>query len=706
MKIATIRNNLRGLIIQTNASLVVVIFCLLFTGMPVQARLTLREVRTASDRILVAYFTSDTLNLNEVDINDISKWTVNGKACKQLFLYASKADACDHHVYIEVSELSEGKKYELATPYGSIKFRFGSRDIFCESIKTNQAGYSALSKVRYANFMIWLGTGGSRKIDGNLPAYEVFHLYTGKTIATGIMEELGMDSSAGGFVYRMDLSGVPEGGPYKVAVKGYGSSWPFGVGGEFMKRTAYTIFRGQYYQRCGCPIDSPVIREKACHTLIYDTDGPIGEANIVVKGTESTFACYGGYHDAGDADRRAYHIANPMVNLMIFEAFPTMFTDGQFDLPGKFDSAFNITGRNNGIPDILDEADWGTLAWEYLQNEDGSIHFGTETKGYPDPFAAPMDKDTKMYGTVKVDSRATCPAAGLFLHLARMMQPWNPEYAEVLILRAEKAFQAGSDKMADPEKLYYYIQKYLLTGNQEDHQKVKELYTIAGTLKDNLFGTVGYSLNDKSFDNPAYFFSYLADTRVPKDPAILEFFRNALHEAADKNIEELHRHTFPVGNNPGSGGWGHNVRQNHYASASLLWWSLTKEQKYIDAASELLDYKMGLNPIGICYVTGLGFLRVHNPHDRESAYTIEKGWGPKPGITVFGPGIPGRRGGPATVVPGIRDLSKERQYVDDLNVISFNEFTIFETMAHDAWYTVLANGGKWNGTDPYQQKKK
>ena len=33
--------------------------------------------------------------------------------------------------------------------------------------------------------------------------------------------------------------------------------------------------------------------------------------------------------------------------------------------------------------------------------------------------------------------------------------------------------------------------------------------------------------------------------------------------------------------------------------------------------------------------------------------------------------------------------------------ISFSEFTIFETMAYDALYAVVAGGGKWNGADPY-----
>lgn len=389
-----------------------------------------------------------------------------------------------------------------------------------------------------------------------------------------------------------------------------------------------------------------------------------------------------------------------MINLMAYEAFPKMFYDGQFDIPGDFDPEYNIINKINRIPDIIDEAIWGTLVWEYLQNDDGSIHFGTETKGYPDPFAAPMDLDKKKYGTVRTDNRATCPAAGLFLHLARLIKPYNPGKSKELMTRADKAFAYGSSAMADPEKLYYHIQRYLLTRDEADHQKVKELYRIAGELKNNLFGTVGYSLNDRNFDNPAYIFSYIVEKNVPTDPEIVSFFSSALKDAAETNIAELGKRAFPVGNTPDKGGWGHNVRQNHFATAPMLMWSLTGEQRYVDAASELLDYKMGLNPIGINYVTHLGFHQVHNPHDRESAYTENLGLGPKAGITVFGPGVTGRSTH-VPVIPGIRELPKERQYVDDINIISFNEFTIFETMAHDAWYTVLANGGKWNGKDPF-----
>jgi endoglucanase len=533
----------------------------------------------------------------------------------------------------------------------------------------------------------------------------VFEQYSGKEILSGQLTLFGEDSSSGDYVYRIDLSGVPEGGPYKIAVNGYGCSYPFGVGGEFIKQAAYTMFRAQYLQRCGCPIEKPDIRKKACHTLIYDVDGPIGEANIVVKGDEPTFKCYGGYHDAGDADRRAYHLSNPAINLMIYEAFPDLFYDGQFDIPGKFDEEYNIKSYSNNIPDILDEAEWGTLAWEYLQNDDGSVHFGTETKGYPDPFAAPMDQDNKKYGTVNVDPRATNTCAGLFLHLARIIKPYKPEKSAELAERAEKAMAFGKKDMAEPEKLYFYIQKYLLTGDTSAHRQIKSLYKIAGGLKDNLFETPGYSLNDDKFDNPAYIFSYIVEKNRPTDSAIVDYFKSAIKEAADSNIAELRKHAYPVGNNSAKGRWGHNVRQPMYACAPLLYWSLSKNQEYMDAASELMDFKLGLNPIGISYATRLGFHRVHNPHDRESAYTISKGWGPKPGITVFGPGIPGWRRKALQVIPGIDELSKERQYVDDLGTISFNEFTIFETLTHDALYTVLAGGGKWSGEDPYSKQK-
>jgi endoglucanase len=678
----------------------------LFCGFRVTpAQPSLKEICSASNNVLVVFIAGDSRDANAISIDDISRWKINGEPASAIYKYSTASDPFDHHIYLETSKLEEGKSYRVETPYGDRDLEFREKEIFCEAIKTNQAGYSAQSRQRYANFAIWLGTGGLGKIEGSLPEYAVWNSRTGKAVTAGRLKEIGADAGSGDYVYRINLADVPEGGPYKITVKGFGSSRPFGVGGEFSRRLAYTIFRAQYLQRCGCPIRKPDIRKKPCHTLIYDVDGPIGEANIDVKGDERTFRVYGGYHDAGDADRRAYHMSNPIINLMIYEAFPRYFTDGQYDIPGKFDDGYNIIDYTNGIPDIIDEAAWGSLVWEYLQNEDGSIHFGTETRGYPEPFAAPLDQDNKKYGTVKTDDRATCTGAGLFMHLARIIKPFDSKRSTELARRADKAMQFGNKAMAAPERLYYHIQRYLLFGEEADRQRIRDLYRIAGGLKDNLYETPGYSLNNDRFDNPAYILSYIVEKKTATDPEIVNFFKRAIKEAADATIEELRRHAYPVGNNPDGRAWGHNVRQPQYAAAPLLQWMLSGDQQYFDAASELMDYKLGLNPLGISYVTGLGFHQVHNIHDRESAWLASQGQGPKPGITVFGPGIPGWNRN-ALVFPSLAGLPKERQFVDDRESISFMEFTIFETMHYDALYTIIAGGGKWDGTDPFGEPQR
>ncbi len=671
------------------------------------AELSLKEIRTASNDVLVAYFKSSVVRADEVNTSDVSAWKLNGRAVTAIHKFVTEADACDHHIYLQVPPLANGTKYTLQTPHGTTTFVFDDTKIFCESIKTNQNAYPALSKVRYANFAIWLGDGGSQRIGGDLPTYTVFEISTGATVAQGRLQQFGQeaDSSSGDFVYRIDLSTVPEGGPYKVSVKGYGCSYPFGVGGDFSRRLAYVEFRSLYHQRCGCPVYAPYawdIKMKPCHTTVYDVNGAIGEARLRVQGNEPNFIAYGGYHDAGDADRRTYHMDVPATLLTTYEAFPSLFTDDQFNIPDKFDAQYNIIGKGNKIPDILDEAEWGTMFWEYMQNAAGAIHWGTETMQYS-PFTT-YDRETKLFGTEVLDPRSAGFASGLLLHLARLVKPYQPERAAELQKHAEMAFKAAGDQIRPSHKLYYAVQKYLLTGDESAHQMVKDLAESAGAYAET------YNAAPESFAGArggrgrdgwlaSFFFSYVIEKTRPTDPAVVERFKAAIKAAADKEIEYLNANAYPVGAPINLRWWGSNVAQGQYAYPCLLQWAVTKEQKYLDAASQLMDYIQGLNPIGKCYVCGIGFNRVHNPHDRETAYTKERGWGPRPGILVFGPG--GR--GKGVSVPPVNTLARERQYIDNQPSIQWNEFTVYQSLCFPAAvYPVLARGGTWEAMkDPF-----
>jgi endoglucanase len=676
---------------------------------PVKAELTLKEIRTASDSVLVAYFTSTIIQADEVNTTNLSLWRINGQPVAAINKFITEADKCDHFIYLQTPKLVSGSSYSLETPHGKTNFVFDDKRTLCESIKVNQNAYSALSRVRYANFSIWLGDGGVREVAGDLPAYAVFKQFSGEQLAQGTLKALGKDESSGDFVYRIDLSTVPEGGPYRILVKGYGCSYPFGVGGDFSRRLGHVSFRALYHQRCGCPVIEPYawnIRTNPCHTIVYDTGAPIGEARLRVEGNEPTFTAFGGYHDAGDADRRTYHMDVTSTLLTTFEAFPNLFTDDQFNIPDRFDAKFNIVGKGNKIPDILDEAEWGAMFWEYMQKPSGEIPWGTETFRYS-PFTT-YDRDTNRFGTEVLDSRAAGFASGMFMHLARIIKTYKPERSEELRKHADMAFTAAGDRIRPTHKLYYAVQKYLLTGDETAHQIVKDLAADSSGYVDS-FNSPPESFAGSNRPGgrdgwlASFFLSYILEKTRPTDPKVVEQFKSVIKQAADKELGYLEMNAYPVGTPPDLRWWGSNVGQGQYAYPCLLYWGLTKDQKYIDAASQLMDYAQGLNPLGKCYVTGVGFNRVHNPHDRETAYTKELGWGPRPGILVFGPGGSGR----GVSVPPVAGLARERRYIDNLPSIQWNEFTIYQSLCFPAAvYPVLSAGGKWDQSqDPFARQQ-
>ena len=290
-----------------------------------------------------------------MNISSPSSWTLNGTPVSSIYEFVTESEGSDYHIYLQVPQLVNGMAYTLATPYGSTNFVFEDTSFLCESINVNQNGYSALSQVRYAGLAIWLGTGGAQPISGPLPTYTVINQFTGQPVASGTLQRFGagqQDTSSGDYVYRIDLSGVPAGGPYRIVVSGYGCSYPFGVGGNFSSRLAYVAFRELYYQRCGCPIVQPYawanIRPYGCHTNIYDNESPDNPSttSISINTSAPELFVHGGYHDAGDAQKNPYALLVPIILMTTYEVFPQDFTGGQFNIPDNFDSAFNILARD------------------------------------------------------------------------------------------------------------------------------------------------------------------------------------------------------------------------------------------------------------------------------------------------------------------------------------------------------------------------
>lgn len=688
---------------------IVLLSCIYHTSLaqleewPKFKELKLTEIRTVSDKILVAYFLGP--DLNEVTTNP-PDWTINGKNPSSIEKWITPnweniEFGYEHHIYLMMDQpFVEGQDYALKSPHGDTTFTFTEKKIFCESIKTNQSAYSALSEVRYANFAIWTGTGGGSRIEGKLPEYEVFEMESGKSVTGGILKELGANENSGDFVYRMDLSKVPEGGPYQVVVKGYGTSYPFAVGDEYAKRLAYISFRGLLYERCGIEQKTPYfdydIRE-ICHPTVYVTDSPPREARVTISPSDPVIKTYGGYHDAGDADRRDHHMIAPMVLLTYHDMFPGYFSDLQYNIPDKFDADYRPIGQGNGIPDVIDEAEWGTLIFELLQEDNGGVRSGTERTGYPGDDVG-LDKDTDQYATFRVEDNSTTLAAGLFAHLARALKPFNEGRSSELQKRAEKAWAFAGDSALISHKFYYFIQYYLLTGDDATHDQLAQLAPeIARYETNHQENPRKLMRNDEVLG--AYFFSYLVQNERPKNPEVVKIFEDIIRKVADRRVGELNENPWPNGTSEPSRWWGSQTAQGQYADPVLMQWRLTGEQKYIDAASQLMDYNMGLNPMGKSFMSGTGFDRVEDPLHHDSYPMKLKGWGPAPGLLVFGPADSRQqlKEHCPLMIPDISTMPAQRKWLDNRRNVSGCEFTIPESLSYPGVvYTILSGGGSWD----------
>jgi endoglucanase len=414
----------------------------------------------------------------------------------------------------------------------------------------------------------------------------------------------------------------------------------------------------------------------------------------------------GGYHDAGDADRRDHHMIAPMVLLTYYDMFPERFSDLQFNLPDIFNDDYKPIGQGNGIPDVIDEAAWGTLVFEYLQEEDGGVRSGTERNGYPvmntaDSLA--LDFDTDQYGTFRVSDNSTTLAAGLFTHLARALKPYDEARSAKLQERAKKAWAFAGDSALIHHKFYYYIQQYLLTGDKKMHQKLKEIAPEIVKYE------ATYQANPRKLDRNEeilgiHFFSYLVQNKRPKDPDVVKLFEDVIRKVADKQVQDLYANPWPNGTSEPNRWWGSQTAQGQYADPILMQWRLTGEQKFIDAASQLMDYNQGLNPMGKCFMTGSGFDRTMDPLHQDSYPMKLQGWGPAPGIQVFGPGNIRQLNKPIpSMIPDVATLPAQRQWFDNRRNVSGNEFTIPESLSYPSVvYTILSQGGAWDRkTEPF-----
>src|ERR1017187_6690113 len=208
-----------------------------------------------------------------------------------------------------------------------------------------------------------------------------------------------------------------------------------------------------------------------------------------------------------------------------YEVFPNLLTDDQF----------NIIGKGNGVPDILDEAVWGTMLWTNLQSTSrepsGAVAWGSNASGYPN-WGINYDQDTLLWGTQSNDVNSCGMAAGLFMNLARVIQPYDAVTSASLQARGDAAYNYVSSTIKPVHKLYYAIQKYLLTGDVTASNLINSLYTSTSAFPGSFNKEAGGFVADgNNIWLANYFMSYIIETNRPTNPTIVAYFKTQLKAA-------------------------------------------------------------------------------------------------------------------------------------------------------------------------------
>jgi len=715
------------------------------------------SITTAAPNVLVISvsdnFSQKTLLPNPLETT-VESWQINGNPPLAVYHYARAVDEqpktkdgeypieTRYWIYLEIEvPLQNDVQYLIEGPYGTKTIQFDDKEILCESIKVNQTGYHPDSRVRYANLGVFLGSGGSRKFTEPITYSVVTTTADENTVFTGTAEYRGDDTliasdkvTSGEYVYRLDLAQVPAGGPYKIVVNGFGTSYPFEISYAAVGKIAATYTRGLYHQRCGIELglEYTEFTRSVCHTEVANTQKAwTSSGKIDVDSSVPRFEIAGGYHDAGDFDRRPFHTIVPILMLSYYEAFPDHFTDNQYTIPES----------GNGIPDFLDEALWGLKIWKDLQILDkddanyGAIMAGTETSGHPEYGKVSAASDPNAYGTWEISFEVTAFGAGMMAQAARLLAKF-PEYqaeAEDLFSQALLAWEFlrthGNDEAAPyitaktTDMLYASLQLYLAAQEfpTPSAHDAEEFHIIFQRLAEFILVNDGdwphqyRPGNIYANTQTAHFISYLL-TDQEKNETLAASISDLIFSQTERGGYmgfDPKTAFYPQGVTKAYG-WGAATAQGRYADIYAFAYRLEqdseKRAEYFSILSQFGDYALGLNPLGVSYVTGLGTVQPQSPLQLDSYFTKygkndgnnngHEGVpiGNVPGILIFGPtaersSVEYQAVVSNTVYPEWENLPTERRWADGWSLINNNEYTVWETMVWNiCLYGVLDRG--------------
>ena len=434
--------------------------------------------------------------------------------------------------------------------------------------------------------------------------------------------------------YEMDFSSVTNEGTYFVRVSGVGRSAVFRISASATEDAFRVHMGGLYQKRCGIAKTEPYTHwtSGACLTEAVRGTFPPDEGKLEPKvrwfdiircNTDwnhgERLHLVGGWHDAADYDRRPMHlnIVNDLCAVYLMR--PQNFRDGQLSIP---ESA-------NGIPDILDEAEWGLRHLLAGQQKDGGVGTWVESVGHPSPGNV-AEKDDMPYALSRATRRSSLMYAAHAALLARCHSSFREKYldsarrawdfamrevpqsktfvVEKTVGRLFKRTESSSVRWTEDKDLSAsYLVKaavnlHALTGDGRFIAAVtNDMDRVVARMEKNAWRLIPLLFaGERTFGYPAELDRFFM-TWEGKMLNIAKVAESQVGKSCAYRVPWWG----PRDGKSGSMAWGvsHPLRRAQYL---VFAHQLTGERKYLDAISLANDFHNGCNPQGTTLTSGLG----------------------------------------------------------------------------------------------------
>lgn len=600
----------------------------------------------------------------------------------------------NHRVYsyLEMpTSLVNGDTYTITRGTDSVTFLFDDHQTVSRAIKINQGGYLSDAGVKkaYLGACLW----GLGELDlSHASTYQIINADTDAVAHSGTVTfveanpvaDPGVDTTEiyGEDVYEIDFSAMTATGTFYIRVPGVGRSWPFEHSTTALSKSYYSLMRQFYRQRIGAAVTTkytPWVRKKArlgpyyyeCENMsfpIHDASAaPSGYNRFdVIGGTtdrnSATAEAPGGWHDAADWDASQYHLGCVFDMLNAYEFNSANLVDDQVDIPESGD----------GVPDILSEARQGLEIWRLSQDAtSGGISSWMETWTHPGidssisgdnpPGATKTDYS---FGTrTRWTSLVFAAAAAQY---ARLINSFDTADSTLYETAAVAAYNFGNnsgnslgvdfeinytenrgegpgtgtytatetDSWIDPYWMHAKLQLWLLTGTDTYITNTPSVTTLEARIQNPYQWR--YSYHDFS---PWIFYSIIQayDGGYTGLSALAGTWTTFFEDDGDDRIAELET------SNPyectwdrtrhDSMAWG-NTNMPSYNKSLMIAYNTSGLAKYRNAAIQNIDYMQGCNPLGMSWVTGIGY--VYPTDIQYAAGEYDNILDPPPGIVIYG----------------------------------------------------------------------